>query len=189
MRRSALALVLVMLAGTAAAQINDFRYSFIQASYSKSDYDNLGIDGDGLGVSASFELTDNFHIFGGYAGADIESNADSDGWNAGVGLNVPLGRQMDVVARLSYQSTEIDVPVLGTVEDDGFGLGVGVRVGANESIELNLGLTYIDLDSGNETVFDAGFFFNFANDWAIGVSTSWDDDVSVLSLNGRLYFE
>lgn len=189
MARSILALFLLALAGAAAAQSPAFRYSFIEASYSEADHDDLDLDGDGLGLAASLALNDNFFVFGGYAGAEVGETADTDGWRAGAGLHLSLSRLMDVVAQLSYQSTEVGIPGGGTVDDDGFGVRAGLRVGANEWIELNGGLSYLDLDSGNETLFDAGFLLNLAGGFAVGVGASWGDEVSAFSLNGRLYFQ
>lgn len=189
MLRSVFLVLLLLSAGTVAAQNNDFSYTYLQATYTEAEFDNLDSDGDGIGLSASFELTPNFHIFGGYSGLDAGADADASGWRAGIGLNTPLSNLMDIVVRLAYQTTEVTAPGIGDVDDDGLGFGVGVRVGANEWIELYGGMTYLDLDSGNETVFDAGFLLNLNNAFAVGISGSWDDDVSALSIDGRLYFD
>jgi len=189
MARSVFVVLILALSGAAAAQGKDFDYSFIQVSYSRADYDSQNADGDGLGIGASFAVSENFHIFGGYAGTDVGSSLDASGWNAGAGLNLSISELMDIVVQLSYQTTEIGLPGGGSVEDDGLGLGAGVRVGANEWIEIYGGLTYVDLDSGNETIFDAGFLLNLSDAFAVGVSGSWDDDVSIWRLDGRLYFE
>lgn len=187
MARSLFVCLVLAFAGVATAQ-DDFSYTWLQASWSDVDSDNFGA-GDGLGLSASFELTPNFHVFGGYSGIDADSRADASGWNAGIGLNTPLSDLMDVVVQLSYQTAEVDFVQGGTVENDGLGFGAGIRVGANEWIEVFGGLTYLDVDSGNETVFDAGFLLNIGDAFAVGVSGSWDDEVSSWNLNGRLYFD
>ena len=187
--RSVLLFLCLALPGLVTAQSKDFDYTFVQASYSRADFDSINADGDGLGLSASLALSDNFHVFGGYAGQDIGSNFDADGWKAGVGLSVPLSGLMDVVVQLSYQSTEVNSPVAGRVDNDGMGVRAGVRVGTNEWIEVYGGLSYVDLDSGNETGLDAGFLLNLSDAFAVGVSGSWDDDVTVLSIDGRLYFD
>ena len=165
-----------------------FDYTYLEASYSKVDYENYASDGDGLGLRVSFAFADNFHVFAGYAGQDVDSSVDANGWLAGVGINQSLSRLIDVVVRLSYQTNKVDAPGIGPVDNDGYGIGAGVRVGANEWIELFGGLNYVDLDSGNETTLDAGFLINISRAFAVGVSGQWDDDVSVLSVNGRLYF-
>jgi len=187
MLRSLFVCLVLLLSGVAIAQ-DDFSYTWLQISWADVDSDNFGT-GDGLGVSASFELTPNFHVFGGYTGIDADSDIDASGWDAGIGLNTPLSQNMDVVVRLGYQTTEIDLPQGGTVDNDGLGFGAGIRVGANEWIEVYGGLTYLDLDSGNETVFDAGFLLNIGDAFAAGVAGSWDDEVSTWTLNGRLYFD
>ena len=60
---------------------------------------------------------------------------------------------------------------------------------ASDKIELDAGVSYVDTDSGNDTALSAGFLFNVTDNIAVGVGGSWDDDVSVWSLNGRIYFE
>jgi len=189
MARSIYAVPLLLLASVASAQQDGFSYSYIQASYSRADYDNYNADGDGFGVGVSVAISDQFHLFGSYMGADLEDTVDADGWQAGVGFNTPISDAMDVVIRASYVSLEVSHPLFGSVDDDGFGLGAGVRVAASDKIELDLGLSYVDTDSGNDTSLDAGFLFNATDAFAIGVSGSWDDNVSVWSLNGRLYFD
>jgi len=187
MERSLFVFLVLALSGVATAQ-DDFSYTYLQASWTDVDSDTYG-GGDGLGVSASYGLTPNFHLFGGYSGVDADSNVDASGWKAGIGLNTPISQKIDVVVRLSYQSTEINVAQGASVEDDGLGFGAGVRVGTNDWIEVYGGLTYLDLDSGNETVLDAGFLLNIGDAFAVGVGGSWDDEVSTWSLNGRLYFD
>lgn len=188
MARSFFLVLVLCVSGTAAAQASKFDYTFAEASYSKADYDNLSSDGDGLGIGVSFAVSNNIHVFGGYAGTNIDSSLDASGWRAGAGLNMPISQLMDVLVQLAYQTTEVKLPNGSSLDDDGLGLRAGVRVGANDWIEVFGGLTYLDLDSGNETVFDAGFLLNLSDAFSVGVSGSWDDDVSVWSLDGRLYF-
>jgi len=189
MVRSIFAVLLLLLASVAAAQQDGFSYSYLTASYSRADYDDLNVDGDGFGLGVSVAITDQFHLFGSYVGADLEDTVDTDGWEAGIGFNTPISDAMDVVIRASYVTVEVNHPVFGKTDDDGFGLGAGVRVAASEKIELDLGLSYVDTDSGSDTALEAGFLFNATDAFAIGVSGSWDDDVNVWSLNGRLYFD
>lgn len=189
MARSICAIFLLSLASAAAAQQDGFSYSYVTASYSRADYDSFNADGDGFGLGVSVAINEQFHLFGSYTGADLEDTVDTDGWQAGVGFNAPLSDAMDVVIRASYVSVEVSHPIFGTDDDDGFGLGAGVRVAASDKIELDLGLTYVDTDSGNDTALEAGFLFNVSDAVAVGVGGSWDDDVNVWSLSGRLYFD
>jgi hypothetical protein len=187
MMRFALVCCLLAFSLNAVAQDGEFDYNYLQASYQKVDYD-FGGDGDGFGLDASFAISSNVHIFGGYAGQDIDSDFDTSAWRAGVGLNGSISRLMDIVVRLSYETQEIDVPNVGTQDNDGYGLSAGVRVGANHWIELYGNVSYVDRDSGSETGLDAGFLLNLGDAFAVGVSGYWDDDITSYALNGRLYF-
>ena len=190
MARSIAALLLIAVASAASAQQQDgFSYSYLEAGYAQVEFDGTSADGDGFTFGASVAIADQWHLFAGYAGADLDFGFDATTWEAGVGFNTPISPQMDVVVRAAFVNTEIDGPGFGSFDDDGFGLGAGVRVAASEAIELNVGLSYVDTDSGNDTALDAGFLFNINDAFAVGVSGSWDDDVTILGLNGRLYFE
>jgi hypothetical protein len=191
MARSIFALILFALSAGALAQTNDFSYSYLQLSYTNADFDNLAGDGDGLGVSGSIAVSPNFHVFGGYTGLDIKDSADANGWNVGIGLNTPLSNVMDIYVRLSWQSTEVPVPgpTPGTNNDDGLGFGGGLRVSVNRRIEVYGGLTYLDIESGNETVFDVGLLLNLTDTFSVGASTAFDEDTTAWSLDGRLYFD
>ena len=184
MARSILAVSILLLSSLAIAQQDGFSYSYLQASYHRADYDGFGGDADGFGIGASVAIAEQFHLFGGYTGTELDNGIDADGWQAGVGFNTPISPNMDAVVRASYVSVDV-----GPFDDDGFALGAGVRVAASEAIELELGLSYVDTDTGNDTSVEAGFLFNIDESFAVGVGGSWDDDVSVWSLNGRLYFD
>jgi hypothetical protein len=60
---------------------------------------------------------------------------------------------------------------------------------ATPRLEVDAGVGYVDTDSGNDTSLNAGFFYNATQNLAIGLGATWDDNVSVWSLNGRVYFE
>ena len=96
---------------------------------------------------------------------------------------------VDMIARVSYESVEIDVPGFGSADDSGFGLGLGLRFAASEQLELNAGINYVDLgDSGDDTGFEAGGLYSFTDAFALGLSGSWGDNVSAYSVTGRFYF-
>lgn len=186
MKRSLLFLFVALgLAGTANAEFN---YNLVSASYGTVDFDDLDVDGDGFGLAASFAIAENFHVFGGVDTADLDFDVDLTSWSAGMGYNTPISEKVDVIAQLSYENLEVDTP-FGDADDDGFGLGVGLRVAASEKVELNGSVTYVDLsDSGDNTALGAGFLFNFTESISAGVQASFDDDVNVYSVTGRIYF-
>ena len=185
--RSIVAFSLMAMSGLAIA--DGFSYTYVQASYGTVDFDNVSVDGDGLGLSGSFGITDNLNIVGGYQTADFDSLADADEWSIGLGVHAPMTDMMDITGSVSYVDLELDALGVPVAEDDGFGLNVGVRAKVTSLIEINAGVSYVDLsNSGDETGFDAGVLFNFTDMFSLGLSGDWADDVSVYSLSGRVYF-
>lgn len=180
-----LALFALGFAGTANAEFN---YNFIQATYGQVDFDDFNVDGDNLGFDASLALTPEFHLFAGADFADLDFNVDATSFEAGVGWNNALTPIVDLVARASFQSVDVETPA-GDADDTGLGLGVGLRINATDLLELNVGVEYVDLgDSGDNTSLSGAALFNVSERFAVGFVGEFDDDVELYSIAGRLYF-
>jgi hypothetical protein len=188
MFRSLLALAAVSISGTVLAQ--DFDYNFVQASYGQYDIDGVNVDGDGFGIGGSVAISDRFHLFGSYATADFDFGVDMNTLTAGLGYNTPINDAVDIIASVAYVSAEVKVPGFGSVDDNGYGLGLGLRGMASPAVELNGGISYVDFggNSDSDTSFGAGFLYHFSEAFALGLSGDWGDDVSSYQLNGRLSF-
>lgn len=187
MTRSALVLMLLALSGSVMAE--GFSYNFVTASYGTVDFDDLDVDGDGFGIGLSLELNDEFHLFGAYESADLDFGVDVTDWNVGVGFNTAITPVIDVFAQLSYEYVEVDAG-FADADDNGYGIGIGLRTAPIERAELYGGVKYVDLsDSGDNTALFLGFLFNVTDTIAVGVNGAWDDDVSSYGLNGRIYFD
>jgi len=187
MKRSIVLFALLAAPGFAFA--DDFNYTYLQISYGNVDLDGVSVDGDGLGIDGSFGITENLNIVGGYQTADFDSLVDADEWFIGLGVHTPISETLDVVGSVSYIDVEIDVLGFPVAADDGFGLSVGLRAAVTSKVEVDAGISYVDLsDSGDDTGFGAGVLYNFTEMFSVGLSGDWDDDVSIYSLSGRLYF-
>ena len=185
MKRLGLIVLLAALAGTAHAEFN---YDWVGVSYGSVDFDDLNVDGNGFGVDLTLGIAENFHVFGAAETADLDFNVDFTRFSAGLGFNTPMTETVDVLAQLSYENLEVDT-ALGDADDDGFGLGVGIRVAASDLVEINGAISYVDFDdSGDDTVFDVGALFNITDSISVGINGTFDDDVNVYRLAGRFYF-
>lgn len=187
MIRSTVVLVVLLFSASAGAQ--GFDYNYLQLSYGQIDFDDINVDGDAFGISGSFAINDDWHVFAGYEGASLDFSVDATALAAGIGYNNAISPTVDLVARLSYQYIELDAPSVSSVDDNGFGLGVGLRFAATDQVELNAGIDYVDFgDGGDDTAFSIGGLYDFTDAFSLGLGASFGDDVSSYTLVGRFYF-
>jgi hypothetical protein len=178
-----------LFAFSATAAAEGISYNFIQGSYGQVEFDDLDVDGDGFGVEGSVALTERFHLFGGYTTADMDFGIDLNQLEAGLGFNSPLSDTVDLVASVAYVSAEVDAAGFGSVDDSGFGLGIGLRGMLTPAFEANGEIQYVDFgDGGDDTGFGAGFLYSFTDQFAAGASGDWSDDFSSYQLNARFLF-
>lgn len=187
MRRACAIAALLSLSAAAAAEGLD--YSYVQGSYSQVEFDDIDVDGDGFGISGSFAIGSSFAIIAGYETGDLDFDVETTGFEIGGLYHAPLSDNVDFVTTLSYVSVEFDVPGFGSADDDGFGVGAGLRAMASPKVELNGGISYVDFsDGGDDTTFGGGFRYHFTEAFSAGLSGSWGDDASSYGINGRLSF-
>jgi hypothetical protein len=187
MRRSCVFAALLSLPAATVAEGLD--YSFVQGSYTQVEFDDIDADGDGFGIAGSFAIGDRFAVIAGYEVADYDFDIESTGFEIGGQFHAPLSDRVDFVSTLSYVSLEVDVPGFGSVDDDGFGVGVGLRGMASPRVELNGGVSYVDFsDGGDDTSFGAGIRYNFTDAVSAGLDGNWGDDASAYGISGRIAF-
>jgi hypothetical protein len=163
MSRYLVAVIAPFLAFPAMAESPSF--NFIELGYEFVDLDLGGgadVDGDGYAVGGSFEIGDNMFGFVSYA---------------------------DFFARAAYVDAEIDAPGFESIDENGYGVGIGVRSNVSDLIELYGEVAYVDLGSGaDSTAFGVGIYFNISDSFALGLGASVDDDVTSYGASARFYF-
>ena len=182
--------VATALAFTTAPSLwaQEFSYSFIEAGYFNTDLDDLDVDGDGFIVGGSAEINETFFVFGGVGQQDFDFDIDLNQWQIGAGGHMPLNETIDVVGSLSYVSAEIDTR-FGDVDDDGFGLGIGLRGQVGDAVQLEGGINYIDLDdSGDDTSLALGARYYISPELALGLSIETGDDATTWGVSVRVEF-
>ncbi|MBT8065666.1 MAG: outer membrane beta-barrel protein [Gammaproteobacteria bacterium] len=182
-------LVLLVLAFTASANAKDFDYDYFQLTYGNVEFDDINVDGDGFGLSGSYALNEDFHVFAGYEAAGLDFGIDATTLGAGLGWHTTLSPVVDLVASISYQYVELDAPGFGSVDDNGLGLGLGLRYAATDLLELDAGISHVDLgDGGSDTGFGVGGLYSFTDAFELGLSASWSDESTSFTVAGRFYF-
>lgn len=187
MLRSTLLVILFAFSGAAFA--DDFNYNYVQISYGEAEIDNTGgLDGDGPGIFGSVALSEKIHLFGEYQVADFGQGVDLGQLEAGLGYVFNVSETVDIIAKAAYVNMEVDTPQ-GSVDENGYAIGAGIRGMLTERVELNGGLDLVDLDeSDSETRAKAGILFNITDSISVGANGTWWDDVTVYQLTARFDF-
>jgi len=167
---------------------NAFDASYVLDVEIDSDRANVNVDGDGFEIGGSFELNDKFFLLGKWQEQNLDFGVDGRALELGAGLHHPLNETLDFVATLSYIDAEVEVGNF-SADDDGLGVGAGIRARVAESFEIDAGLKLIDFDdSGSETGFSFGGRWYFADTMAITARADYADNVDTLSIGFRAEF-
>lgn len=184
--------VLLPAVGIAQEQVRprqaQFSYNYVEISYDETDFDVAGsdIDGDGLTLAGSFELTDEWHAYASYGSADLDFGIDIDTWAIGAGYSFPLRTGVDLYGRVLYIDSSVDAgPV--NADDDGLGLQLRIRGRVNDVLELEGGVQYVDVgDSDTSLMASARYHFNKA--FSAGVALTFGGDTDGIGINARYTF-
>lgn len=200
------ALAAALLASAAsAATAGDLSYTWLEAGYARSDRDVLD-SGDGFGVRGSGAITDSFHFFGGYERTGHD-DLDLAGWRAGLGYNLAVSDDVDLVARVSYEKADYDF--IG--DGDGYGVEVGARAAFSPAFEATVGVRHRDIDfdgevvcvavvptppacqfaadaDGSDTAFFVGGQYKFNAQWGIAAEASFSDADNRVFVGPRISF-
>jgi opacity protein-like surface antigen len=169
------------------------KYTYGEVGYAHVELDDFNeADGDEIGVSGSLALTDMLHIFGSYAQGEVDGsnfpNIDTTSANAGLGLNYAVSPTIDLVGRVSYVYTKVELNNFDE-DDSGIGLSGGVRAMVTPQLELNGGVSYVDFgNDNNDTALDLGAVYSFTEMFAVTANASFSDDVTAVGVGLRLYF-
>lgn len=170
------------------AQADGFDYTYVEAGYISADFDTAGIsvDGDGFGVNGSFAITDDYYLFAGYSSLGFDLGIDLNQLAVGGGMHFELSPTIDFVGTFAYLDAEVD-SAFGSVSEDGFGIGAGVRGALDTSFEWEAGIEYADVGGSNTSLGLDGRYY-FTDTVAAGVGVTLDDDVTVFAIGVRVEF-
>lgn len=191
MFRKLLGLSLALSAVPAFA--GDISYNYVELGYQKIDIDDVvpgvNIDGDGFGINGSFEIAESWFIGAGYSQADFDFGVDLDQLALGVGWHTTMSNASDLYALVQYVEAEVSASGLGSIDEDGFGVTIGVRGMVTDTVEIGGSIGYVDLgDAGDGTTFGAHLLYNFTENFAAGLFVDLEEDATGYGAGIRLYW-
>lgn len=199
MRKSLLWPAMAMLTLAGPAMAGTFSYSMLEGSLIGDSIDdpngNDDLKGSGLGFSGSWALNPGMFGFVNLSGADYQyrhAPDDHDDFSSGklglgVGFHFPLGRKLDFVSGISLQRLRLENDYYDTtLNEEGYGLDLGLRGMITERLQWTLGMHYVDYGrDGDDTSWSTGLRYYFTREFAVGVDIgSTDRDQA----NGALVF-
>lgn len=189
MKKTVIALMLATSAPLAAhaSESNGLGYSNVQLEYTHTGYSM-----DGVGVSGSYELSDNFFVTGRYARATdsetwmgLPNDTKQKSWTLGIGFNAPIGPRADWVSQLAFERADVsghNVTCYTAIESAprtcrgeswsdrarGYSLSTGIRGRITEKVTANAYAGYEDYSGYDGSWFaDLGVGYNFTPTWSI----------------------
>ena len=171
---------------TTRPQSSQFNYSYVELSYDETEI-GANIDGDGLTLSGSFEINDEWHAFASFGNADYDFGFDVDTWALGAGYVFPLQDDIDLYGRVLYIDREADGPGGGGGDDDGLGLQFRIRALVTDELELEGGIQYVEVgehDTSRQAV--ARYYISEHLSAAVGLTFGGDTDG--IGINARYSF-
>jgi hypothetical protein len=174
-----------------AAPTQPFTYTYVEVAYDETDFDlgSVGdIDGDGITVSGSFELTEDWHVYASYNTSDLDFGIDLDSWAIGAGYRYPLRNDTDLYGRVLYITTEADVPgIAADFDEDGLGLQARIRHRVSDEFEVEGGILYVDV-ADTDTALQASARYYFTNEFSAGIGITFAGDTDGIGISARYSF-
>lgn len=183
-----IAAALAMVASSAA--VAEMRYTSVDVNYIDLEIDGglADVSGDGIELSASYELSSKMFLFGDWQEQSFDFGIDGRALEIGAGLNHDLSDAVDFVGTLSYVDAELEVGGF-SADDDGLALGAGVRSRLSSSFEVSAMLNWVDYDeAGSDTGFDLLGRYFFKDTMAITFGAEFQDNVDVMRFGFRAEF-
>lgn len=166
-------------------------YDYFQLTWQSVELDDsfIDVDGDGLGLSGSFEVGDNWHIVAGYSDLGFDFGVDLTEFVIGGGYHTAMSSNTSFFANLVWVNAEADTGPFGSFDDSGIGATVGIRSNLSENFELQGSVSYVDLDdAGDGTSIAVGGWYSFNDAFALGLLGAFEEDVTSIGIGGRFYF-
>src|SRR5690606_15584528 len=117
---------------------------------------------------------------------DLDFGVDANSFALGVGTAWSLQQDLDLVGQVSWVNAEVETPI-GDIDEDGLGLGVGLRARTGERVELEGMFHYVDLDD-SDTSLSLGGRYYFSSGFALGGGLLLNDGDTRWSIGVRAEF-
>jgi hypothetical protein len=180
------ALGAALAAAPAAAQEANrpLPYDYVFANYALTELDSGGIE-----LGGSIEVANRIHVFGAYQDWEVDDDFDRTAFHVGGGYHWTLSPKTDLVAKLAYANTKLDLSNQNTdLDEEGLFISGEIRSWVGQRLELSGELFLDDTLDDLETVLELGAQFHSRNTLSFGGRLRVDEEDTTLLLGARFYF-
>lgn len=157
-------------------------YNYAALQFVDQDVDDYDCNQDGLRLSGSLELNDDFFAVGSYS--DVSGGrCGSEAISAGLGYHQIFGADSSIYGTLSAENVS---PDLGD-SDSGLVAAVGLRGFINNNVEAKVQLAHHTVFDGN-TVLSGGIAYWFAPQFAATADIGLGSEASEIGIGLRMNF-
>ncbi len=180
--------ILIIAALTFSQQTgaSNFSYDYVEAARIKSETDVSGIelDGEGNGILISHSIASNLAVSLIYQEEEFDFDFEGEALTIGFDFHASISEWSDIVLSIAAIEVEISQPLLGSEDDTGNIVQLGLKNKVNESVEIDVFVSRTD--TFDETVTSYGLGLNLGSSEGIqlilGYGTSDDTDVVAASV-------
>lgn len=165
---------------------SNFSYDYVEVARTKSETDVSGIDLDGYGSGILFShgIASNLAVFLSYQEEEFDFDIDAEALTLGFDLHASISESSDIVLSVAAIEVEISQPLLGSEDDTGNIIQLGIKNLVDESVEIDFFVSRTDTFDETETSY--GISLNLGSSEGIqlifGYGTSDDTDVIAASV-------
>lgn len=157
-------------------------YNYAALQFVDQDVDDFDCNQDGLRLSGSLELNDDFFAVGSYS--DVSGGrCGSEAISAGLGYHALFGADSSMYGTLSAENISPD----SGSSDSGLVLAAGLRGFINNNVEAKIELSHHTAFDGN-TVLGGGIAYWFAPQFSVTADVGLGSEASEIGLGLRMNF-
>lgn len=178
--------LLIAAAGLAASAntmaVQGISYNYAALQFIDQDVDEPDCNQDGLRLSGSLELNDDFFALG--ALSDVSGgHCGSEAISAGIGYHTLFGADSSVYGALSFENVSVD----HGESDSGLVVAGGIRGFINNNLEAKVELSHHTTHDGN-TVLGGGLAYWFAPQFSVTGDVGIGSEASEIAIGARMNF-
>ena len=166
------------------AQAAELEYTYLELRVVDTEIGNL--DGTGLRLNGSFNITDQWLLVGGVSTTDFDSNIDVTTLEIGAGYVYRYRQNLDLVGYGKVVNVDSDFPG-GDADDTGISLAGGLRGLFTPQLEGRATVNYVNIDDA-DTFLEFGGDYHFTPAFSAGLTLEVGGDADSVTIGARWFF-